>query len=322
MRTILLLTCAGLVGCANENELQYRSTLQTQTDGVALSEDGLLAYAAMSGTTCTIDTRWGCPVADEDLPTEEEQVLDHYEGTTLARSARTLHLLRGGAWQADADVEIEGLRTARLTQRGLLALSSTADGCILRGEDAQVPVPAALCSSQAQVDVDRTGALVVAVDGVYRVDLDGAVRIAERGDLVAVEPLQGRIVTATRGEHALAAYDAAGNALWSMSLEGEVTDLAARGDTGDVLVVSHTDGDMGEIDRVEVETGVSFTAGQIPQFGVDIVVSWNGRMVAVITESEVHHYEIVVAGEPTPIAEDVGECISLPVRESQGFSTD
>ena len=38
MRAILVLTCAGAVACGGiENELEFRSTLQVETDGIALS---------------------------------------------------------------------------------------------------------------------------------------------------------------------------------------------------------------------------------------------------------------------------------------------
>ena len=105
-----------LAGCSPQApELRYQSTLMAKTNGVAMSEDGLSSFAAMSGTTCSIDTRWGCVTGDEDLPTTEERVLDHHDGITLASTVEGLHLMSTEGWVENNQIE-RVIRNARLTQ--------------------------------------------------------------------------------------------------------------------------------------------------------------------------------------------------------------
>ena len=130
-RTLAVVCLLATTACVSENELRYTSTLQAETNGVRLSEDGYDGFAAMSGTTCTIDANWGCPVADEDLPTEGEKVVDHHLGTTLATSDVGLHTIDAGKWQQSLDVDLWGLRTASLHDRGTMAISGDVRACTL-----------------------------------------------------------------------------------------------------------------------------------------------------------------------------------------------
>ncbi|MEO0603281.1 MAG: hypothetical protein AAF211_17715, partial [Myxococcota bacterium] len=58
----MILTALTLVACSPTEELRFTATLEADVNGLRLTPDGLDAVAAMAGTTCTIDTNWGCPV--------------------------------------------------------------------------------------------------------------------------------------------------------------------------------------------------------------------------------------------------------------------
>lgn len=322
MRTILLVACAAAVGCQVENELQYRSTVRAETDGVVLSRDGLNAFAAMAGTTCTLDTRWGCAVDDQDLPTDEERIFDHFDGVTLAVSADDLHFMDGGTWTAGADVHVEGIQSARLTDAGFLALRTTATGCMLKTGDEDVSMPAALCAAES-IDVDRAGALIAATpDGVYRADAQGYRRIADGADRVAVDPALDQLYVATTGTRVVKALDHDGTQLWSIERPGAVQDIATRGDKGDLVVLTSADDGFGTLERIDGATGAVMSDSRIPVGEGDIVVSGNGRMITVVLADEIHNFEMIVKGENAPIGDESVSCIDLPVRQSRGFGSE
>lgn len=323
MRAILAVACVGLAACATDNELQYRSTLQADTRGVALSDDGLTAYAAMVGTTCAIDTTWGCPVSDQDLPPTDERVVDHYLGKTLAQGDGELYFLDGDVWDASADLAVPGLKAARLSDVGVLALRGSETSCSFTAGETEVTVSGALCGDDVRVAVDRRGAIVAATSqGVFRADAAGVRQIAAEGDLVSVDAVLGHTYVAVAGRTQVTALSDDGAVLWVDDEPGPVQDVAVRGDKRDLLVLSEGDGGFGVLRRIDGETGGELSIGRLPDAHGQVVTSYNGRTVAIVTPTAVHHYELVVDGEPEVINDEDVTCGTIPTRESQGFSTD
>jgi len=320
MRVVVILAGLAAVGCTSEHELQFRSTVVTESDGVALSDDGLTSYAAMNGLTCALDVRWGCPTIEDDLPTDEEQVLDHLDGTTLAASASTLHFMEGGSWDPSRDLAVPSLRTARLSDAGLLALHDD-DGCQLDIGSQTMTVDDAFCSA-TDLEVDRRGALVAITEGgVLRADASGVTRLAEGGDRGAVDLSQDLVYVATAGDYRLTAVDGRGAEQWSVDLDNPVRDVAARGDKGDVIVLSENAEGLGVIERRDGLTGEVESLGTVPVADAALRVSANGRTLALVTEGEISHFEIVIEGEKVPLGEEV-TCLDLPVPQSPGVGFD
>lgn len=309
MRHVLLLASATLVGCAIENELRYTATLDATTHGVVLSDDGLESFAAMSGTTCTIDPRWGCPTDDADLPTEEETVVDHHGGVTLGRSAVGVHTITGSAWDAADDLILPDVRVARLTDRGRVVLAGSGPDCGLHLDGADpTGVPASLCGDGVRAAVDRSrGELwVAAPDGVYRVGARGLARFDGDGaDRVARDAARGLTFLARTGSSELRALDDDGQAVWSATVDGEVRSMAARGDRGDVLVLTARSDGFGVIERRDGATGSLRSASEVPDGDGELAVSGNGAAVAIVRVDQVHYYAMELDGEtavidPTP----------------------
>jgi len=321
MRHVLMICGLATAGCVSEQGFVYRSTVVTHASGVAMSEDGLTSYAAMEGLTCALDVRWGCPTVEDDLPTAQEQVLDHLDGTTLASTDGRLHFLDGGVWRPERDLEVPALLTARLSDAGVLALTGEGGACSLSLDGEAHAVESALCRG-ASYEVDRRGALVVATDdGVLRADGTEVIRLAERGDRVSVDRATDLVYVATAGQAGLDAVGPGGEAVWSVSLDAPVRDLVARGDKGDVIVLVETDDGLGRLERRDGRTGEVRAISPVPSAEGTLAVSGNGRTIALVTDDEIHHYEIVVDGELAPEGKPV-DCVDLPVPESPGVGFD
>jgi len=294
---IAVITLA-VTACTSENELRFVSTLDAETNGVALSEDGNDGHVGMAGMTCTISTEWGCPVDDADLPTTEERVLDHFEGMTLASSSLAVHQIDADGWRRTDDLEIDGVRAARYTQKGLLLVRGDRDDCVVQSGQQQTSVPGALCGDHVEVEVDREkGALYAATGkGVYALDEKGAEQI-DPGNLVAWDRTLKHIYTATRGEPVIHATTRGGEPVWSTDLGTPIRSIATRGDKGQVLVLTDSSDGFGIMHRIDGETGKTLSSSDLPDSAGDIEVSGNGHMVAIIRDEEVHFFSMVIDSE-------------------------
>ena len=323
MRAIPIVACLALFACQSENELRFLSSVATETDGVAMSEDGTNSFAAMAGTTCTLDARFGCPTADDDLPTEEEQVWDHYAGETLAASTDTLHFMAGGTWHPGADLYVPALRQARLTQSGVMLVRGDEADCELDHEGTVLPVDGVLCADDVSVEADRTGALVALTrKGALRVSDTGVQVLSKTANRASVDPSLRQVYLATAGNRSVEAKSSSGKDAWTVEVEGRVSDLATRGDKGEVVVLAEAEDGLGEITILDGSTGKELSTHRIPSADGHIEVSGNGRVMAFVTDTEVHHFEIVVDGEdPMPKSEDP-ECEDLPTRAGSSMGLD
>ncbi|NCG17602.1 MAG: hypothetical protein GWP91_01115 [Rhodobacterales bacterium] len=304
-------------GCTTENELRYTSSLEADTNGVALSDDGLQAHAAMSGTTCVIDTSWGCPTADEDLPTDDERVGDHYLGQTLSTTVDGVYVVRDGTWDTSSDRPMTGVRKASLTDYGQNVVREDADGCwFIR--DLDVPVSAAdgACSDDAQFAVNReTGTLYVAsAHGLWSMG-DTVSQLSKKADLlIAHDRFLDQLYVAEKGSDALQALSPLGDQKWAVTTGGPITALAARGTWGEVLVMVETLDGMGSLERRDGETGKLRGDSRVPESDGDIVVSDGGWTVGLIQPGFVHFYSFANGDQDAPVAEEAPKCIDPTSR--------
>lgn len=304
--------------CTMENELVYRSTLPVTTRGVAMSEDGIDSYVAMRGTTCTISTAWGCAVVDVDLPTEQEKIVDHYQGKTLAQSAVGIHHLTGSAWDAASDLVIEQVRIARLSSFGSLVVHEGARGCELV-EDGQFTrtVPDAACNDGASADVDRENGALWVTDGeqLVRLGLEDVATWGTTDDLLTRDDALHRTYLSEVGTRKLRAVDDLGRDLWSITTEAKVTSIATRGGRGDVLVLGERAG-RGLLERRDGEDGALLASYDLPSGEGELVVSSNGVGLGIQTETDVHYYVLEIPGEAVVIDEDPVTCPAVLNRMS------
>jgi len=290
----LVVVCALAAACGSEQELRYTSTLEAETSGLALSERGDAAHAAMSGTTCTIDPEFGCPIADADLPSAEEAVLDHRDGITLGRSPRGLHKVDADGWRRTDDLAIDGLKTAKLVDGGTAMLWGDTDQCwTQRGDGDAIEVPGAACADGAAVEVDRRrGTLFVASDlGLVTVDDAGSQTLARIDeDLVSWDASLRQLYVAHEGSSLVRAITRRGEEVWTYETEGTVRSIASRGKHGEVLILSRGADGYGTIHRVDGSNGNDQGSTEVPVSDADLEVSADGGAVALVCTSEVHFY--------------------------------
>lgn len=323
MRAIPIVACLAMFACQSENELRFLSSVQTETDGVALSDDGTVSFAAMAGTTCTLDARFGCPTADDDLPSDHEVVLDHYQGETLAASDDVLHFMAGGNWHPGADLFVPQLRQARLTQAGVLTVHGTVSDCVLDHEGDVRSVDGVLCGEEVSVEADRTGALVALTpEGALRVSSSGIQVLSRDADRAAVDPSLKQVYLTRVGERSVEAVSNLGRSAWVARLEGPVRDLATRGDKAQVVVLTESDDGLGVVHLLDGSTGAVASSHRIPSADGTLEVSGNGRVLAFVTDDEVHHFEMVVDGEDPMAKSDDPDCIDLPTRNGPSVGLD
>lgn len=265
--------------------------------------------------------RWGCPTVEDDLPTDQERVLDHLGGTTLATSSSTLHFLDGGAWDPERDVEVPALKTARLSEAGLLTLRADDNACELSIDGELRSLDAEFCGANAY-EVDRRGALLALTDeGVLRADQVGAARLTDWGNLASVDLANDLVFAANVGQGGVRAFDAQGSEVWSLELDHAVRDIAARGDKGDLIVLTESDDGLGQLELRNGLTGEGEILGRVPSAEGTLAIAGNGRTLALVFDGEIHHYEIAIDGEESPVGEPV-DCLDLPIPESPGVGFD
>lgn len=317
MRLLPIAAVLLTVGCATENELRFMSTLPAQTRGVVMSEDGIESYVAMRGTTCTITTTWGCPTLDTDLPTEQEEIVDHYEGRTLAQSALGVHYLTGSAWDAADDLLLTDVRIARLSNTGALVLHGSSSTCSLLVSGVETLAPLSACRPGARAAVDRVDSALWVATGeeVLRLDPDSVRRFALTDDLLAYDPVHRATYLATTGGRKLHAVDDLGRDLWSVSTRGKITAVATRGGRGDVLVLADA-GKLGVLERRDGASGALLASYDMPSGDGEMVVSQNGVGLSIQTPDEVHYYVLEISGEPRVIDEEPVVCLDLLDRLS------
>jgi hypothetical protein len=309
--------CLAAAACASENELRFTSTLQAETRGVALSEDGLDSFAAMSGVTCTIDTNWGCPTEDVDLPTTEERLTDHWNGQTLGVSERGVHLIDRGVWLAEADREVAQVRTAALSEAGEVVVSGTPESCSVQlGDDEPMLIDGAACADDVHYSVDRaTGHLYAAgPEGVVEVLSDRSRILGQGTDLADFDQSLHLLYTAVQGEPELRALDMDGEEVWKVTTGGAIQSLAARGMRGEVMVLVDRPSGLAAIERREGESGRLLDRTTVPSSDGQLDASDNGRTIAVIRSDEVNFFALD-DGEPV-IDETPPNCI-VPTAPGQ-----
>lgn len=312
--------CLGaVVGCTSENQLVYTATLEAQTKGVALSNDGLDAYAGMVEQTCTIDTNWGCPTADADITSSsDERVVDHWGNETLAVSSVGLHRIVDGRWDAATDVVAPEVRAAALFSGGKSIVYGQ-DGSCWMALDGADPVLVAdeACDDGVKYTVNRaTGTLFAGtMAGVYAFDADGYRSIAAAGNLVSYDASLGYLYVATLGARSLRALDERGAVVWEVTTGGPVVSIAARGEVGEVLVLTSRPDGLGEIERRDGSSGRLISTSVVADGeGTELVVSESGTTVATVDEDEGVDFYDLLDGTTPPIHPTPPECITPTIN--------
>ncbi|MEN0062073.1 MAG: hypothetical protein AAGA48_07950 [Myxococcota bacterium] len=312
MRALTITALAlSAVGCASSDELRFTSTLDAEVNGLRLTANGLDAVAAMAGTTCTIDTNWGCPVADADLPTEAERIVDLFEGTTVATTDDGVHIIRDSEWIKSEDMSLPNVQMAGADTGGLVTVAGTETDCAFRQGQASVAVDGALCADGMTYSFDREGGRVFAAGNgqVFVVSAEGSTQISDAHDLASFDAASDALFVSSAGGFEVSRMAVDGSVAWTHTVEGPVVSLAARGTLGQALVLTEGNDGYGRLERLDGADGDRLAFSRIPTFDRQLEVSENGAKVAMITPSEVHFYEMDAGIEALPVDETPVTCI-------------
>lgn len=311
-RTALAL--ALLAGCTGPPDLylSHMSTMESETRGVVLYDDGQRGHAAMWDTTCEFDTLNGWLIEDHDLPTDTEIIQDQFEGTALARSDLGIHMIFDRE-----DIELGGvLETRLLEDGGVLTLRRKGELCRVDIGDRTVEVDTALCTDLTSVSTDRVETLYVATgDALYGVDETGAQLFASDIDLVVHDRSNDRIYVAQLGGETLTGLDSKGVEQWSVTTDGPITSLEHMGRRGMALVmVEDLSTGRGAMQLFEGISGEEVVRHDTPSGDGDLTVSDDGTTLAVTIPGEVHFYDVLrldetpkkrrTFGSPDPVFTD------------------
>ncbi len=295
------------VGCQqSEISMSHMSTMDSQTRGVVLYDDGQRGHAAMWDTTCEFDTLNGWLISDHDLPTDDEVIQDTYNGIVLGRSDEGVHIVQ----DRDSDVSQHGVVASRLLEHGFATLhyQRATDSCAVDFDRKTVAVPLAACDDDAAVDSDRKGRLLIGTsDGTLSVSEDGVDEIGSSADIVIYDRATGLTYTAQYGGTEVTALDEYGDIKWTYETDGEITSMDDMGRRGMVMVMTGVPGStQGKIIILEGISGEVVTDHGTPSNDVDITVSEDGTTMAAVLKDQVYFYDVTDTDDEPKVRKTLG----------------
>ena len=292
-----------LAACADPIEapaIRHESTLQQQTRGLVLHDDGLRGHAGMFATNCPFETVRGSVTGDYDLPDEDEEVQDGGESTmgpetvVLGLSDVVWMLEKSTGDYVKQEVRWDGIRQARLTSEGLAGLVDTDGGCAVEwqvGDEVVGRLPLESCDRGFDAAWDET--VVVGGDPVVIGLPDGsAIETEEAGRLVAWDDVLGLAYVARPDGDEVAAVRPDGTRAWKTTVDGGVKALAAAGAQAAAVVTLQRDDGTGAIAWLDGASGAVLSELATPSPAPAVTASKNGRRLALVLDGEAHFYSV------------------------------
>ncbi len=314
-RVPLFLAMALSVGACKTDDtlhLEMMSSMQSATRGVVLYPDGQRGHAAMWDTTCQFDTLNGWLIEDYDLPTDIEDVQDQYRGKVLGHSPQGLHVVQNRA----EDVLLDDVIHGRFLDDGTVAMvRDTRSGCVVEIDGQAATVDDAVCDPRTEITVDREGELYAATGSeLLRMGKDGSENLYGDADLVVFDPATGLVYAAKTGDQHVSGLYRDGALAWRTRVPGYVHSLDRMGDRGNALVMVDDPKGGGALIVIQGDSGEIITDHSTPSGDGDVVMSDDGRTLAVVMPTDVYFYDVTADGEkpkarrtygsPDPIFED------------------
>lgn len=314
MRALSVVALATLAtACSSNEELRFTSTLDADVSSLILSADGLDAVAGMIGMTCTIDTNWGCPVSDTDLPTEDERIVDVRGTTTLATSSEGIHTIRGAEYVITEDVAMTNVRTAGLygVEQHVTLAGTLGETCLFQVGDASVSVFGEACAPEMVYSYDRDNGRVFAAGNgaVYALTAGGATQLSDAHDLASWDVGTEAVYVAQKGGFDLGLIRPSGETVWSITTSEPIVSIVARGGLGQVVVLTETTDGYGLVQRFDGADGKKLGQARVPDAQRTLEASDNGAKLAMLADGEVHFYEMGKDIEALPVDDTPVDCI-------------
>jgi hypothetical protein len=296
IRNALALTL--LAGCTGSQDLYmtHMSTMESETRGVVLYDDGQRGHAAMWDTTCEFDTLNGWLIEDYDLPTSDEIIQDQLNGTAVARSAQGIHMVH-----ERVDIDMDHVIETRLLNGGDLATLRWAETehCVVDIGADTVEVDVEICAGATSADTDRMGTLYVANgESAWQITADGAAWMAANVDLVVYDRSIDVTYVAELGGTELAGLGKGGEVLWTVQTLGPIASVDDMGQRGyAVVLVSDLTTGRGAMQMFEGRTGEEEVRHETPTGDGEITVSTDGTTLSITLPEYVHFYDVIAEGE-------------------------
>lgn len=284
--------------CVQESvALKHVSQIDARTRGISFVDDQSVD-TGMAGNTCRFDIRTGVIVTDQDIVQgEEDAVTDAYDGDTVIVSksggfvmnenfenTNLVHLFPG-----------ENVTDARFTSDGVLALIDDNNNCQIGWHTSDTESTAQIggaCPSTEQFDVSRdlATAYAASIEGVTAYTQSESEIIAPPAVMLKWDDASQALYTTHDGRD-ITAYNANGTVRWSAEMSGRITSFDDMGTSSAVMAMVETNG-AGELIILDAASGQVKKTFPTPTAAPKIIVSGNGRTLAVVLESETHFFVI------------------------------
>ncbi|MEO0599875.1 MAG: hypothetical protein AAF211_00470, partial [Myxococcota bacterium] len=222
-----------------------------------------------------------------------------------------VHVIRGQAWVETEDLALSGVRMAGRAEGGFVTVAGTEQSCMFRLGEQTVEAAGEACAAGMTYDYDRSGERVFAAGNgqVLLLTAEGSTVVSDAHDLAAWDDTASTLYVAQSGGFEVARMGVDGASAWSVATDGPVVSLAARGDLGQAVVLTETADGYGLVERLDGADGRRLGSGRVPDANRTLEVSGNGVKLAMISEGEVHFYEMAPDVEFLPVDESPVECI-------------
>lgn len=307
------------MGCEGQNpdqiNLEYTGTLEARTNGVILFENNEQAFAGMASMACSVSTETGETEIDIDLPGEDDEVLDGEgspgEGTVVLTSNQSgVYLLENvfgelpEAYMYTDDLDNEwnpdypmvGVQSARLTDKGFVALRSVGDNCSMEfvdfgGQEDSVLVGSGACEANSPLVVSQDGsrAFVNTNDGLTRVTVDGSTLLNAKGNRLAWSEGEDTLFVGEQNSAQAAIVNTAGEQVSSVVLPGPLFDVKPLPNTNQFAITAKN-GHRAVFATIDANGNV-LSETDIPEVGY-VEISSDGRQVAFVLPQQVHFFDM------------------------------
>lgn len=287
MRIALALAALCTVACSSDPfHLDHTSTLMNTTRGLVLLPNGT-GHGAMLDTTCLYNGVQGRILADINLPSPTEYIAGAFDWRVVGFSDQGVHEIHEGVYQPELDLAVGGVIDAAMTAQGPIYLRNQGDRCLVGGDTFDTELDIGACSPIAALVVhpidrrtwvlDRGFLRLVTPSGL---DDDGVP--AEHASFDGVNDVLYTAIGTT-----LTTRDGLARPLEEVELAAPITSLHHRGsaDGAAVVLEDHT------LELLMRGRGTLLSL-RIPG-AAQVVASDNGTSLSLVTEDEVHNYQIV-----------------------------
>ncbi len=285
---------------AESSEYAARSATYAEAHGV-VTLDNDEAWVGMGSMSCSIDTTTGYIAMDLDPDwTDQEEVTDGNADVVVSTTPGRVQLIdiTEGNW---VTLRVPGVVDARVGDDDddlIILIDDPKDHCIVVfGSRVGAPyatLPDEGCAGGDAMTVDPAGpdVYISTDDGVEHITPEGRRTWDIEGGLLAWDGEAGLLYAAKKGGSTVRAYDAEGNLLWEVSVDGSVQRIRDMGAKGGVAVLVQAPDGSFRVYWIDASTGEITEAMATFTEISDIDVSPSGDDLSVVSQGQVDFFSL------------------------------